>query len=127
MKPAIPYIAFPGTCKEAMLHYQRVFGGEITTMQTMGDSGMGFPDEMNAMIFNSELVAGDLVLKASDNPSGADVGSSISVFVTFADQESQTRTFAELSDGGEVIFPITDNFGMCSDRFGVQWMLVYQG
>ncbi|NNK54981.1 MAG: VOC family protein, partial [Flavobacteriaceae bacterium] len=27
---------------------------------------------------------------------------------------------------GQVLFPITENFGMLKDKFGIQWMVVHQ-
>lgn len=123
MKPAIPYLALPGTCREAMSFYRDTFGGEITIMQTMGESELDFPAEAADMIFNSELVSGDFVLKASDNPSREDPGSTISIFVTLTDATAQAEMFAKLAEGGVTLFEVRDGFGMCRDRFGVQWML----
>lgn len=123
MKPAIPYLALPGTCRAAMSFYRDIFGGEITIMETMAESEVEFPPEAGDLIFNSELVSGEFVLKASDNPSGEEPGSTISIFVTMADATSQAEMFAKLAEGGVTMFEIRDGFGMCRDRFGVQWML----
>ncbi len=121
---AIPYITFPGTCKLAMQFYQQVFGGEITVMQTLADAPMPVPDEHKDKIFNAELVSGELVLKASDNPSADEVGSAISVFVVFSDAAQRQTSFTQLAQDGQVLFALDENFGMVRDRFGVQWMVV---
>lgn len=123
MQPAIPYLALPGTCGEAMRFYAGLLGGEITVMTTLADSPLDVPAEAEDLIFNSELRAGDLVIKASDNPAGGEVGSSISLFVPFTDPDERERVFAGLADGGEVLFALEGPFGMVRDRFGVQWML----
>ena len=106
-----------------MRFYAEVLGGEITMMTTLADAPMEVPPEAEALIFNSELRAGDLVIKASDNPAGREVGSSISLFVTFSDSADRARVFSELAEGGEVLFALDGPFGMLRDRFGVQWML----
>ncbi|GAB5527704.1 MAG: hypothetical protein Roseis2KO_55760 [Roseivirga sp.] len=67
MQASVPYLVFPGKCREAMSFYTRLFKATITTMQTFGESPMEAPAESTDLIFNSELRAGDLVIKASDN------------------------------------------------------------
>lgn len=124
MVRAIPYITFPGTCERAMTFYQQVFGGAITVMQTLEEAPMPVPDEDKNKIFNAELVSGELVLKASDNPSASEVGSAISVFVVFDDVRQRQTAFTQLAEDGHVLFALDENFGMVRDRFGVQWMAV---
>ncbi len=128
MQPVIPYLTFPGTCAEAMKFYAEVLGGEITIMVTLADSPLDVPAEAGEFIFNSELRAGELVIKASDNP--ADIGSegesgdaSVSLFVTFADEAERKGVFDRLAEGGQVLFPLDGPFGMVRDRFGTGWML----
>ena len=84
------------------------------------------PPEAEQLIFNSEVRAGDLVIKASDNPDGTDVGSMISLFVTFPNGEDRQRLFDTLAEDGEVMFAPDGPFAMVRDRFGVQWMLTVQ-
>ena len=126
MKNLVPYIVFPGTCKEAMAFYKRCLGGEITMMQTYADSPVPAPEAAQNRIYNSELVAGGVHFKASDDLPGHEVkiGNNISLFVHFSDKEIQRETFVKLSHGGKVLFPIQGPFGMLVDPFGIQWMLV---
>ena len=49
-----------------------------------------------------------------------------SLFLTFSDASEQDRLFANLSNGGKVLMPIQNGFGMLRDRFEVQWMLAYE-
>jgi PhnB protein len=140
MAYAIPYLTLPGTCERAMRFYQSVFGGDITIMQTLADSGMDVAEDKKDKIFNSELRAGGFVLKASD----------ISIFVVFPDaatkRDAFTRladggevvfpldehfgmvkdAFTRLADGGEVVFPLDEHFGMVKDAFGVSWMVIHE-
>lgn len=124
MQQIIPYLAFPGTCAKAMKFYADVLGGKITTMTTLADSPISFPAEVGELIFNSEMRAGDLVLKASDNPEGGEAGSSISLFLPFSDTAERERVFSQLGEDGDILFALEGPFGMLRDKFGVQWMLV---
>ena len=116
MAYAIPYLTLPGTCERAMRFYQSVFGGDITIMQTLADSGMDVAEDKKDKIFNSELRAGGFVLKASD----------ISIFVVFPDAATKRDAFTRLADGGEVVFPLDEHFGMVKDAFGVSWMVIHE-
>jgi PhnB protein len=129
MQSIIPYLVFPGTCREAMAFYSSIFNGEITVMQTFGESPIEVSDEQSNRIFNSELKSDLLVIKASDNLPAYETktGNHISLYLTFANQADQENAFQKLADKGKVLFPINNGFGMLSDRYGVQWMLVYKG
>lgn len=123
MQPITPYLTFPGTCEEAMRFYAMVLEAEITVMVTLADSPIEVPPEAGGLIFNSELRAGDLVIKASDDPEHNGISSSTSLFVTHDDAADRQRVFAALSVGGDVLFAPDGPFAMVRDRFGVPWML----
>lgn len=120
-----PYLVFSGNCREAMEFYKETLGGEITIMQTFGDTPMDFPEDAKDRIFNSEVIAGNIKIKASDNLPGQEIinGSNISLFVVFDDANKKKEVFNKLSEGGKVFFPIEDNFGMLVDKYGIQWMV----
>jgi len=123
MNPAIPYLTFPGTCRDAMDFYADVLSGDLTAMMTYDESPIETPPEMSSLIFNSELRSGDLILKASDNPEHDGATSSISLFLTFEDASERKAVFDELAIEGEVLFAIDGPFAMVQDRFGTRWML----
>jgi len=59
-----------------------------------------------------------------------EVGENGSISVVAESRERADELIAELSDGGAVTLAMEDQvwgayFGMCADRFGVNWMLVY--
>jgi len=114
----------PGNLRRRNAIYAEVFGGETTIMVTMADSPVDFPADAADLIFNSELRVGDLVIKASDNPEGGEVGSSSSLFVTFTDPAIRQDVLTALAHDGEVLFALEGPFAMVRDRFGVQWMLI---
>ncbi|MGW1677168.1 VOC family protein [Saccharopolyspora sp. NPDC002376] len=124
-----PYISFDGTAQQAMEFYQGVFGGNLRT-STYGDSGIGEAGEadkiMHAMLENDRGFA----LMAADVPAGTEhkPGNNISVSLS-GDDDAELRGYWEkLSTDGIVAVPLEkqmwgDVFGMCTDRFGITWMV----
>lgn len=128
-----PYLSFPGTARDAMEFYESVFGGTLSVM-TFGDAGAeGVPDPTQVMHASLEAPNG-LTLMASDLPPGMshEPGSSIAVSLS-GDAPDELRGYWEaLSAGGTVTMPLErqmwgDDFGACTDRFGVPWMVNIAG
>ena len=129
-----PYIGFQGQAQEAMEFYRSVFGGELS-MDTYGESGMSDDPAQKDKIMHAQLDAGpDLLLMASDAPPGmpVDSGSRISVSLS-GDDEAKLRGYWDgLVAGGSVTMPLEkapwgDSFGMCTDRYGINWMVNIAG
>lgn len=125
-----PYLAFKDQAREAMIFYEKVFGGELT-MQTFAEGGMSGDPSNDDRVMHAQLAAPDgLVLMASDVPDGVSYqpGSAISISLS-GDDESRLRGYFEaLADGGTVVEPLRqapwgDQFGMCVDQFGTTWMV----
>ena len=128
-----PYLTFPGTAREAMTFYQSVFGGTLEVM-TFADAGAeGVPDPQQVMHAYLESPSG-YVLMASDLPPGTEhqPGSSISVSLS-GDATGELRGYwSALTADGTVTMPLElqmwgDEFGACTDRFGVSWMVNIAG
>ncbi len=124
-----PYLAFSGNARQAMDFYRDVFGGDLA-VDTYGESGMAAPGhEDKVMHAQLETTAG-YTLMASDAPPGMEVrgGSDISVSLSGDDADDLRGYFTKLAEGGSVTMPLEkqvwgDEFGMCVDPFGVQWMV----
>ena len=129
-----PYIGFDGEAREAMDFYKSVFGGELT-LNTYGASGMSDDPAQAEKIMHSMLDAGSgLVIMGSDAPPGMprDEGSRITVSLSGDDEATLRRYWDGLVDGGNVTMPLEkapwgDSFGMCTDRYGVAWMVNITG
>jgi PhnB protein len=129
------YVNFPGTTREAMKYYETVFGTRITAMQTFGETSFAgnVPDAVKGKIMHSELPITEAVhLMASDEVEGMGPpkkqGNDFHIVLVAKDKDEADRAFKALSDGGEVTMNIANSpwgpyFGMCVDRFGVQWMI----
>ena len=126
MKSIIPYIVFQGNCKEAMEFYAKVFQGNITFMYTFENSQVSTAQEYKDRIFNSELKAENIHIKASDDLPNHQItiGTNISLYIVFDSKQEKKEAFKNLSKDGKILFPIDDNFGMLKDKYGVQWMFV---
>lgn len=125
-----PYLSFRDNAREAMEFYQSVFGGELT-ISTFGEFKASDDPAEQDKVMHSLLSTGDgLVLMASDTPDRMDftAGSNFSISLSGTDEPELRRYWAMLSDGGTVAVPLgpapwDDTFGMCSDRFGVNWLI----
>lgn len=124
-----PYIGFAGNARDAMEHYRKVFGGDLT-LSTFGDFGQaGTPIEHLIMHGMLHTPSG-FTLMGADAPPGMDrqPGSAISISLS-GDDEAELRGYWDgLVDGGTVTMPLErqmwgDLFGQCTDRFGVDWMV----
>lgn len=120
-----PYLMFPGTCRDALDFYAEALGGAIEHVQTVGESPLQAPPEHADRVFNSVFVAGRLRFMASDGEPGDDprVGHNFAMFVSCSDAEKQQQVFAALAEGGRVLFPLNEGFGMIEDRFEIRWMI----
>ena len=124
-----PYISFRDNARQAMEFYKDVFGGELT-LNTFGQYGdPSVPGADNIMHGQLETDQG-FTLMAADPPPGMESAPGGNITVSLSgDDEPQLRGFWDkLADGGEVTMPLEkqmwgDLFGMCTDRFGVPWMV----
>ena len=125
-----PYISFQGTAREAMDFYHSVFGGELTR-STFGEAGMTDDPEQKDKVMHSSLSTdGGLNLMCADNMPGMDysVGNNYSVSLSGDDEAVLRGYWEKLSEGGTPGVPLEkapwgDTFGMCTDKFGVAWMV----
>ena len=130
MKTLAPYLLFTGQCREAMNFYADCLGGEITIMQTCGEAPIDFPKEAREMIFNSEMKADGVCIKASDNPMthGQPIDATqFSLFVHFSDADEYKNVGEKLAEGGEITMKDDGHFFMFKDKFGFSWMLTWGG
>ena len=124
-----PYIAFTGNAREAMEFYQTVFGGDLK-VNTFGE--FGSPDPAIAdQVMHAMLETGSgYTLMASDTPPGMThtPGDSITISLSGEDADELRGYWEQLSSGGKVSMPLEkqmwgDEFGQCTDRYGVNWMV----
>jgi PhnB protein len=126
-----PYLTFADSTRTAMEFYRDVFGGELTVM-TFGDMG-GEP--VDGVMHSQLATPSGFTLMASDMPPGdtpPGTTGQISISLSGDDEADLTGWFEKLADAGTVLEPLRkqawgDAFGMCSDRFGITWLVNISG
>jgi PhnB protein len=129
-----PYLSFRDNAREAMEFYRSVFGGELT-VSTFGEFGASDDPAEKDKVMHSQLESpSGLVLMGADTPDSMDFtsGGNISVSLSGDDEDELTGFWQKLSDGGSVQEPLSkapwgDSFGMCTDRFGINWLVNIAG
>ena len=124
-----PYITFDGNARQAMEYYEQVFGGtlRINTFGEYGADDQALADKiMHAQLETTSgytLMASDLAPGMTHNP-----GDNIVVSLSGEDADELRGYWEKLTAGGTVSMPLEkqmwgDEFGQCTDRFGVPWMV----
>ena len=127
-----PYLIFDGQCEAAFKFYEQCLGGKIEAMLPFGDSPEcgDVPPEFRDRIMHACLAIDGQMLMGSDTtpqyPHEGIKGCSISINID-AVAEAE-RLFNALAENGTVTMPLgktfwAARFGMCTDRFGVPWMI----
>ena len=134
-----PYLHFLGNAEEAFNFYKSVFGGEFAMLQRFGDMDgceemQLSEDDKNKIMHVSLPISDGHVLMATDavgeHANDAVIGNNFSLSVSVDGKEEADKVFSGLSGGGTVTMPLSDTFwgayfGMCKDKFGIQWMINY--
>jgi PhnB protein len=103
-------------------------------MSTFGESGMMKDGPEANNIMHAQLIADNgMLLMASDTPDHMQYkpGTNVSISLS-GDNESELKGYWEkLSEGGTISQPLEkapwgDQFGMFTDKFGIQWLGQYR-
>lgn len=129
-----PYLSFRDDAREAMEFYKSVFGGELT-VSTFGEFGASDDPAEKDKVMHAQLESpGGLVLMGADTPNSMDYtrGDNISVSLSGDDDAELTGYWEKLSESGTVQEPLSkapwgDSFGMCADKYGVNWLVNISG
>jgi PhnB protein len=134
MAPINPYLFYDGRCEEAFEFYKSIFGGEFQMKSRYKEMpGKPCPEADREKIMHIALpVMNGSILMGSDSPSDVPIiaGNNFSISVDVTNEDEADRIFNSLSSGGSVIMPMEKTFwnsyfGMCSDKYGINWMISY--
>ena len=123
-----PYLNFTGNTRQALEFYTSVFGGELT-LSTFAEFGnQGSPDADRIMHGQLETAAGYTIMAAdvtSEMPYQPPAGFAMSLS---GGDDALHGYWEKLSASGTVTMPLAkqvwgDEFGMCTDQFGVPWLV----
>ncbi|MBX6327010.1 MAG: VOC family protein [Pseudolabrys sp.] len=129
-----PYLFFDGLCEEAIEFYKKNLGAEVDMLMRYKDSpepATCTPADGNKVMHASFRI-GDTQLMASDGRnSGNPRFEGFALSIAAKDEADADRKFNALSAGGKVTMPMgktffSPRFGMCADKFGVNWMVIVQ-
>ncbi|MEN9337093.1 MAG: hypothetical protein RLZZ500_2080 [Bacteroidota bacterium] len=132
-----PYLIFNGTCEAAFLHYETVFGTPIAYMGKFKDMPPAeatepvAEEESNRVMHVVLPISAETLLMGSDSTSqqgAVSVGENVQISIDTSSQEEADRLFNGLAAGGKILMPMSKTFwgayfGMCTDAFGVHWMV----
>jgi PhnB protein len=125
-----PYLNFRGNAREAMGFYEGVFGGTLN-ISTFGDYQAASDPSENDLIMHADLEApGGIRFMGADMPTSMEFtpGTNFSMSLSGEDESELRGYFEKLSESGTVTMPLEkatwgDTFGMCTDRFGISWLV----
>ncbi len=139
MKTAHPYLYFKGNTEEAFQFYQSVFDVELMDVLRFGDiegNPMNVSDTDRDKIAHIGLPLGNVFLMGTDVIDSMDqsltIGNNFYITLEPDSAEEAETVFHRLSEGGTIQVPLkkefwAEKYGMCTDKFGVQWMVSYEG
>lgn len=125
-----PYLNFRGNAREAMEFYKDVFGGRLN-IATFADYHASQDPSEDALVMHADLEgSGGIRFMAADAPNRIELtpGTNFSMSLSGESEAELRGCFEKLSEGGSVSMPLEkaawgDTFGMCTDRFGIQWLV----
>jgi PhnB protein len=132
-----PYLHLDGTTRKAMEFYKEVLGGELeiqTIAETPWASEMPqMPGATPDKVMHASLTRGDLVIMAADmmDPSSFKQGDTVSLCLVCDSKSEIDEVYKKLSEGGDIFMALDKApfgwFSQFTDKFGVEWMLQFDG
>ena len=129
------HLNFQGNCADAFTFYTKVFKAANPFQVTYGDAPTGspVPPDWSGKVMHASIPVGDGLLMGCDAPPDKSTPlGGFQVCVETKDEAEVRRIYEALSQGGSVQMPIAPTFwsplfGMCTDKFGVAWMVGVPG
>ncbi len=126
------YLNFNGDCEAAMNHYKDATNGTIHSLQRFGDSPMPVSETDKNKILHGRIEINGVTVMCSDTHEANAVtfGNNFAIALDYKNETDLNSAFNALAAGGTITMPLQDTFwgakfGMCTDKFGVNWMLNY--
>lgn len=132
------YLTFDGNCEEAFNYYRSIFGGKFAYLGRFKEMpspphAPEMPAEFGDKIMHVSLpISKETTLMGSDSSNefgqATVKGNNFSISVNAKNLKEAERIFDKLNDDGIITMPLNKTFwgayfGMCIDKFGIQWMV----
>ena len=137
MEGVIPYLTFEGRAQEALAFYCEALGGQVLYKQTFRESELAsqMPEAWQDKVMHAAFEAGGLQLMMSDTADSetkVQTGDQVALALNLSSEEEVNAVFVKLSAGGSVSMALETTewgakFGMLTDKFGIKWMLNFEG
>jgi PhnB protein len=132
-----PYLMFGGRCEEAIAFYTKAIGAQLEYKMHFNESPEPSPPGQLAPGFEKKImhaqfnVAGNTIM-CSDGCNSDSGFKGFQLALSVPTITEADKLFAGLSEGGNVTLPQTKTFwsprfGMLTDKFGVDWMVMVPG
>ncbi|HEY5213239.1 MAG TPA: VOC family protein [Acidobacteriaceae bacterium] len=129
------HLVFSGKCREAFAFYEKTFNTKVQFCMTFGEAPAGAPVPPGSkdLVMHTAMPLGGSLLMGCDAPPGSEATlGGFQICVSDPNAGEVERLFDELKAGGSVQMPLTKTFwsplfGMCTDKFGVGWMVSVPG
>jgi PhnB protein len=126
------YLSFEGRAEEAIEFYKGAVDAKVDMMMRFKEApeqSMVTPESRDK-VMHAAIKIGDTQILLSDGQcTGKAAFSGIALALSADSPAEADKLFNALSKGGKVTMPMTETFfanrfGMCSDKFGVGWMVI---
>ncbi len=129
------HLVFSGKCREAFAFYEKTFKTQVSFCMTFGEApeGTPVPPDAEDLILHTSMPLGGISLMGCDDPKAREATlGGFQISVTDPNSDEVERLFDELKSGGSVQMPLGQTFwsplfGMCTDKYGVAWMVSVPG
>src|SRR6476661_5625811 len=128
------YLFFDGRCEEAIDFYKKTLGAEVGMLmrwKDCPDKSACTPANENKVMHASRKIGESRVMASDGRNTGNPEFKGFALSVNAKDEADADRLFNSLSAGGKVMMPLgktffSPRFGMATDKFGVNWMVIVE-
>jgi PhnB protein len=124
-----PYLNFNGNARQALEFYQSVFGGTLN-VSTFADFGAADAADADKIMHGQLETDAGYTIMAADVPGHMEYHpiEGCSVSLSGDDADLLHGYWEKLSASGSTMMPLQkqvwgDEFGMCTDGFGIPWLV----
>ena len=126
------YLSFEGRAEEAIEFYKGAVGAKVDMMMRFKEApeqSMVTPESRDKVMHAAVKIGDTQILLSDGQCTGKASFSGIALALSADSPAEADKLFDALSKGGKVTMPMTETFfanrfGMCSDKFGVGWMVI---
>lgn len=127
------YLAFKGNCQEALNFYSDLFEAKVYNRITYEDKEMDVPGSYRKNLQHAELKGKGVHFMAYDASPDTPLnhGNQVHMSIDCKSLSEAEKFFNALSEGGQTHHEFRErewgHFGRCTDKFGINWMVNFNG